>query len=72
MHEDIHPDIVYQGNTTGIGPLLKESMGISIQDKAIAEMQIDEHLVIRKIPAMFPHSITTGLYEESRPDHDLQ
>lgn len=47
--EDIHPDIVYQGNTTGVGHLLKEGMGILIQDMAIAETQMDEHLAIRKL-----------------------
>lgn len=45
--EGIHPDIVYQGNTTGVEHLLKESMGIFIQDKAIAETQMDGQLVIR-------------------------
>lgn len=47
QQEEIHPDIVYQGNTTGIKQLLKEGMGIFIHDKAIAETQMDEHLVIR-------------------------
>lgn len=47
--KDIHPDIVYQGNTTGVKQLLKEGMGIFIQDKAIAKTQIDEHLVMRRL-----------------------
>lgn len=49
QQEDIHPDIVYQGNTTGVKHLLKEGMGIFIQDRAIAETQMDEHLVIRRL-----------------------
>lgn len=47
--EGIHPDIVYQGNTTGVKHLLKEGMGIFIQDEAIARTQMDEHLVIRRL-----------------------
>lgn len=47
--EGIHPNIVYQGNSTGIGHLLNEGMGILIQDQAIAGTQIDERLVIRKL-----------------------
>ena len=46
QQKDIYPDIVYQGNTTGVKQLLKEGMGIFIQDKAIAGTQIDEHLVM--------------------------
>lgn len=49
QHENIRPDIVYQGNTTGIRHLLKEGMGIFIQDKSIAETQMDEELVIRPL-----------------------
>lgn len=47
QQENIHPDIVYQGNTTGVKQLLKEGMGIFIQDKAIAQTQMDEQLVMR-------------------------
>lgn len=47
QQEDVHPDIVYQGNSTGVKQLLKEGMGIFIQDKAIAKTQMDEHLVMR-------------------------
>ena len=47
--EGIQPNIVYQGNSTGIGHLLNEGMGILIQDQAIAGTQIDERLTIRKL-----------------------
>lgn len=61
--EGIHPDIVYQGNTTGIGHLLKEGMGIFIQDRAIAKTQMNEHLVIRELEPDI--SYTFGLeYQE--------
>ncbi|RRK30981.1 LysR family transcriptional regulator [Schaedlerella arabinosiphila] len=49
QQEEIHPDIVYQGNTTGVKHLLKEGMGIFIQDEAIAKTQMDENLVIRRL-----------------------
>lgn len=49
QQEEIHPDIVYQGNTTGVKHLLKEGMGIFIQDEAIARTQMDEQLVIRRL-----------------------
>ncbi len=49
QQEEIHPDIVYQGNTTGVKHLLKEGMGIFIQDEAIAKTQMDEHLVLRHL-----------------------
>lgn len=47
--EEIHPDIVYQGNSTGMGRLLKEGMGVFIQDKAIAATLTDEHLTLRTL-----------------------
>lgn len=47
--ENIRPNIVYQGNTTGIGQLLKEGMGIFIQDEAIARTQMNEYLISRKL-----------------------
>lgn len=47
--EDIHPNIVYQGSSTGIEHLLKEGMGIFIQDKAIAEAHSSDSLVIREL-----------------------
>lgn len=49
QQENIHPDIVYQGNTTGVKHLLKEGMGIFIQDQTIAQTQIDEHLAVRRL-----------------------
>lgn len=45
--ENINLNIVYQGNTTGIGQLLKEGMGILIQDAAIARTQMNDHLTLR-------------------------
>lgn len=47
--EQIQPDIVYQGNTSGIGNLLLDGMGILIQDKAIATAQLKDSLVIRRL-----------------------
>ena len=49
QQENISPDIVYQGNTTGAAALLKEGMGVFIQDRRIAGSQIDDSLVIRRL-----------------------
>ena len=57
--ENMNPNIVYQGNTSGAWHLLKEGMGIFIQDIAIAKSQIDENLVIRRL--MPDISYTFGL-----------
>lgn len=47
--EGIDPDIFYQGNTTGVAGLLKQSQSILIQDMERARGQVAEGLSLRKL-----------------------
>ena len=47
--EMITPNIFYQGNTSGISALLKEDMGILIQDYELARSQLMDDLVLREL-----------------------
>lgn len=47
--EKITPDIFYQGNTTGVAGLLKQSQSILIQDMERARGQVAEGLSLRKL-----------------------
>ncbi|MGN0713235.1 MAG: LysR substrate-binding domain-containing protein [Anaerovoracaceae bacterium] len=47
--EGVQPEIVYQGNTTGLSGLLNDGMGILIQDQAQAQKQAEPPLVIRQL-----------------------
>lgn len=44
--ENIHPNIFYQGNTSGISDLLQTSMGILVQDYEQAALQLDDPLML--------------------------
>ncbi len=47
--EGITPDIVYQGSVSGCTQLLKEGMGVLVQDERVVETQREEGLVVRKL-----------------------
>lgn len=49
QQENIHPDIVYQGIAAGITDLLKEGMGVLIQDQALAGYKLESPLIIREL-----------------------
>lgn len=47
--EGIEPDIFYQGNTTSVAGLLKQSQSILIQDMERARGKVAEGLSLRKL-----------------------
>lgn len=71
QQEDMRPDIVYQGNTTGLERLLKEGMGIFIQDQTIARSQMSEDFVFRRLEPDISYTFGLEYRERLRKNEQI-
>ena len=47
--KNVHPNIIYQGSSSGVAAPLRSGMGIMIQDEAVAARYLNDDVILRKL-----------------------